>query len=143
MSIYKSKIFADFFNHWILYVWPLFFKVMANIRNQYIFIYDHFLLVSGLFLDFVGGVLLKKDIYSKNYSQTWFICLPIRYCCTVGDFGTLELLDKFGPQKQHTGLTHWSEESKNSGHDWLTQHSGIPTLMTTSTWHLCELKVWQ
>ena len=59
-----------------------------------------------------------------------------------------DLLDKFGPSKQKILVlrdTHTVESKKNSGHDcWLTQHSGYPTLMTTSLlWHSCELKVWQ
>ena len=82
------------------------FRPFKSFKNILLAVLDWigFRLVSWFLL----AVCLKKDIYSKNYSQTWFICLPIRYCCTVGDFGTLELLDKFGPQKHtlvwHTGL---------------------------------------
>ena len=63
---------------------------------------------------------------------------------TVGGFGKenchaagYNFLDKFGWEGS---LLHTGGLSKNSGHDWLTwhMHSGIPTLMTTSIWHLCE-----
>ena len=42
-------------------------------------------------------------MYIQKYSQTWFICLPIRYCCTVGDFGTLRFIGQI-----------WSLKAENS-----------------------------
>ena len=112
------------------------FRPFKSFKNILLAVLDGigFRLVSWFLL----AVCLKKDIYSKNYSQTWFICLPIRYCCTVGDFGTLELLDKFGPQK-HTLVWHTGLRDEEFGSRLIdtTQWDSHPH-DNFHFWHLCE-----